>query len=186
MRVRRKISPHRVTRRRNIRQKNVATMAMACIVLALAVDALMPGDAAVSPAAAVERSAAPSPQPRVETVFAAVRAAPPVDVPAAPQHHAQLRCGDFDFSFLNASCSTAWRRHSARLHRPATFVAGAPSATPTGPQVAIKQAPPKPVSAQAGPAKPPAVAAATSLDRAPPPTKKLKPAVTAGLAAAIQ
>lgn len=185
MRVRPKVSPYRVGRRRNVRQTNVATIAIACIVLALAVDVLTPGDNGATPAAAVER---PAPEARVDKAFVAVRQTPLAEAPlAAP--HTQSRCGDFDFSFLNASCSTAWKKHPARLHRPATFVAGVANAALLSPQMPTTPQPksqPKSASAQPGPAKPPALAAITPPDRAPPPVKKLKPAVTAGLAAAIQ
>jgi hypothetical protein len=175
MRVRRKVSPHRIGRRNNARQVNVATMAIACLVLALAVDVLAPGADGASPAA-VERRA---PEARIDTAFVAVGEAPLAAVPpVAPQ--AQSRCGDFDFSFLK-HCATAWKKPPARLHRPATFVAGIATAVPSGPQVSTKSA-----GVPAGPAKRPALAAATSPDRAPPATKKLKPAVTAALAAVIQ
>jgi hypothetical protein len=156
---------------------NVATMAVACIVLALAVDVLTPGDNGASPAAAVERRV---PEARVDRAFVAVREAPLADAPTVAPH-AQSRCGDFDFSFLNARCATPWKKRPARLHRPATFVAGVASAAPSGPQMQAKSA-----GAPTVPAKPPAIAAAASPDRPPAPAKKLKPAVTAGLAVAIQ
>jgi hypothetical protein len=157
---------------------NVATMAVACIVLALAVDVFTPGDNGASPAAAVERHA---PEARVDRAFVAVRQAPLADAPVVAPHTSS-RCGDFDFSFLNAGCVTAWKKHPARLHRPATFVAGVATAVPSGPQVSAKSA-----GAPAGPAKPPTLAVATAPDRPPPaPVKKPKPAVTAGLAAAVQ
>jgi hypothetical protein len=179
MRVRRKVSPHRIGRRRNVRQMNVATMAVACIVLALAVDMFTPAADGASPAAAVERRA---PEARVDTAFVAVREAPLADAPAVAPH-APSRCGDFDFSFLNTDCATAWKKRPARLHRPATFVAG----TADAPSSSRTQAPP--AREAAGPAKPSTVTAAASSDRSPlpaPPARKPKPAVTAGLAAAVQ
>jgi hypothetical protein len=142
---------------------NVATMAVACVVLALAVDVLTPGADGASPAAAVERRAA---EARIDTAFVAASVSPLAGVPAVA-HHAQSRCGDFDVAFLNANCSTTWKRHTARLHRPATFVAGVANVGP----VAVT---------------PPTLAAAAPPDRPSAPAKKLKPAMTAGLAAATQ
>jgi hypothetical protein len=154
----------------------VASVAVTCIALALAVDVLTSGaDEAtpVVPVASVERRA-PAPEARVDTAFVAVRAAPLAGAPAVASR-AQSSCGDFDFSFLNSACSTTWRKHPERLHRPATFVAGVTRATPSGSPVAMSPA-----------AKPRTMATAAAPDRVPPPAKKLKPAVTAGLAAVMQ
>jgi hypothetical protein len=155
---------------------NVATMAVACVVLALAVDVLTPGADGASPAAAVERRAA---EARIDTAFVAASGSPLAGVPAVARH-AQSRCGDFDVSFLNANCSTAWKKHPARLHRPATFVAGVANAGPSGPQLSTSP------GQQVGSVTRPTLAAAALPDRPSAPAKKLKPAMTAGLVAATQ
>jgi hypothetical protein len=162
----------------------VTSVAVTCIVLALAVDVLTSGADEAAPAAPATPTAqaAPAPAPAaaapVATAFVIVREAPAAPVQPAPMPaatpQANSHCGDFDFSFLNANCSTTWKKHPARLHRPATFVAG------TG-AVQAKSA-----AAQVVPVKLPTIATAIPPDRVPPAVKKPKPALTAGLAAAMQ
>jgi hypothetical protein len=192
MRGRPKISPRRIVRPRIVRPDGgpmfVTSVAVTCIVLALAVDVLTSGADEAAPAApaAPIAQALPAPAPAaaapVATAFVIVREAPaaavqpaPAPVPAAtPQ--ANSHCGDFDFSFLNASCSTTWKKHPERLHRPATFVAGVAHGPLSGKTTAVP----------GGPAKPPTIASVVPPDRVTPPIKKPKPAITAGLAVAVQ
>jgi hypothetical protein len=61
---------------------------------------------------------------RAEKAFASVRAAPADDT-EAKQPLAQRSCDDFEFWFLNPTCSKVRAKHAARTkHHAATFVSG--------------------------------------------------------------
>ena len=61
---------------------------------------------------------------RAEKAFATVRAAPVEDT-KAEQPLAQHSCDDFEFWFLNPTCSKVRAKHAARTkHHAATFVSG--------------------------------------------------------------
>jgi hypothetical protein len=66
-----------------------------------------------------------TPQSAIETAFATLKASS-IDDTLSSRPRAQNSCNDFDFRFLNSTCSKVHTKHAARIHRVATFVNGHP------------------------------------------------------------
>ncbi len=102
---------------------------MACVAVAIAVSAtgfasLPTQSEQASPVASIERT----PIAAIEDGFASL-----ADYHALTREpRVQASCNDFEFSFLNPTCSKTYIKHVRRRHSVATFVMGRRSASDDG------------------------------------------------------
>jgi len=98
------------------------------VIIGTTVGSLTQVAAWASPMASNDRT----PSSAIESALAIPRASS-IDAAEVINPRAKSSCDDFEFSFLNSTCSKIRKKHAARrmIHRVATLVIGHPDASPS-------------------------------------------------------